>query len=89
MSDLRSRLIRLAHAKPELRPDLLPLLKQGAKQLPPFEKLTPAQREKATEYMKEDPFFKRTLPKSGPAATWNSYVRENSSEAEDAWAAIK
>jgi len=31
MSDqaLRSKLIRLAHAKPELRPVILPLLKQG------------------------------------------------------------
>ena len=27
MSDLRNKLIRLAHAKPELRKDLLPLLK--------------------------------------------------------------
>lgn len=26
---LRSKLIRLAHAKPELRPSILPLLKQG------------------------------------------------------------
>lgn len=30
MSDLRSRVIRLAHAKPELRPALLPLLKEAA-----------------------------------------------------------
>lgn len=30
MSDLRSRIIRLAHAKPELRPALLPLLKEAA-----------------------------------------------------------
>lgn len=29
MSDLRSRVIRLAHAKPELRPALLPLLKEA------------------------------------------------------------
>ena len=31
MSDLRSKLIRLAHARPELRSDLLPLLKEAAK----------------------------------------------------------
>lgn len=30
MSSLRSKLIRLAHSKPELRSDLLPLLKQAA-----------------------------------------------------------
>lgn len=30
MSDLRSRVIRLAHANPELRPALLPLLKEAA-----------------------------------------------------------
>ena len=30
MTDLRSKLIRLAHAKPELRPALLPLLKTGS-----------------------------------------------------------
>ena len=29
-SDLRSSLIRLAHAQPQLRPALLPLLKEGA-----------------------------------------------------------
>lgn len=32
---LRSKLIRLAHAKPELRPVLLPLLKQAASPLGP------------------------------------------------------
>lgn len=31
MADLRSKLIRLAHAKPDLRPVLLPLLKEAAK----------------------------------------------------------
>lgn len=31
MSDLRSKLIRLAHQNPELRADLLPLLKQETK----------------------------------------------------------
>ena len=31
MSDLRSKVIRLAHARPELRGQLLPLLKQAAK----------------------------------------------------------
>ena len=31
MSDLRRRLVRLAHSKPELRPHLLPLLKQAGK----------------------------------------------------------
>ena len=30
MTELRSKLIRLAHAKPELRKDLLPLLKRAA-----------------------------------------------------------
>jgi hypothetical protein len=30
MSTLRSRLIRLAHANPELRPVLIPLLREGA-----------------------------------------------------------
>jgi hypothetical protein len=30
MSDLRSRVIRLAHARPDLRPALLPLLKESA-----------------------------------------------------------
>ena len=30
MSNLRNKLIRLAHAKPELRADLLPLLKEAA-----------------------------------------------------------
>jgi len=30
MSDLRKNLIRLAHDNPELRPKLLPLLKEGA-----------------------------------------------------------
>jgi hypothetical protein len=47
MSDLRSKVIRLAHTKPELRPHLLPLLtgqsKQAAKPSPKdkaeFEKL--------------------------------------------------
>jgi hypothetical protein len=29
MSNLRSQVIKLAHAKPELRADLLPLLKEG------------------------------------------------------------
>ena len=29
-SDLRSSLIRLAHAQPQLRPTLLPILKEGA-----------------------------------------------------------
>lgn len=31
MSDLRNKVIRLAHSNPELRKDLLPLLKQAAK----------------------------------------------------------
>jgi len=31
MTDLRAKLIRLAHAKPALRPALLPLLKEAAK----------------------------------------------------------
>lgn len=37
MSDaaLRSRLIRLAHANPDLRADLLPLLEKQAGQIPP------------------------------------------------------
>ena len=35
MPSLRSELIRLAHANPELRPHLLPLLKQGAGYRPP------------------------------------------------------
>lgn len=30
MNTLRSRLIRLAHDKPELRPQLLPILKEGS-----------------------------------------------------------
>lgn len=29
MSDLRNKLIRLAHSKPDLRPDLLPLIRQA------------------------------------------------------------
>lgn len=33
MSHLRSKVIRLAHARPELRADLLPLLKQAAPKL--------------------------------------------------------
>lgn len=32
MTSLRSKVIRLAHAKPELRPHLLPLLKQSAEE---------------------------------------------------------
>lgn len=30
MSDLRNKLIRLAHSKPKLRPDLLPLIREAA-----------------------------------------------------------
>lgn len=30
MSNLRNKLIRLAHAKPELRPDLLPLIREAS-----------------------------------------------------------
>lgn len=37
MSELRTKLIRLAHSKPELRADLLPLLKQAAS-WSPYEK---------------------------------------------------
>jgi hypothetical protein len=32
MSDLRNKIIRLAHANPELRPHLLPLLKEGTQE---------------------------------------------------------
>jgi len=35
MSDLRSKIIRLAHVSPELRPHLLPLLKEGGRQKKP------------------------------------------------------
>jgi len=35
MNDLRKKLIRLAHANPDLRPRLLPLLKKGSKHVPP------------------------------------------------------
>lgn len=42
MSDLRAKLIRLASEKPELRKDLLPLLRQGMRRSRYFEfKLTP------------------------------------------------
>lgn len=34
MSDLRSKVIRLAHQNPELRPHLMPLLKEAAKSTP-------------------------------------------------------
>lgn len=47
--DLRGRLIRLAYTRPELRPSLLPLLKEAAVGLPPHV-LTQLLQEKAEDF---------------------------------------
>lgn len=49
MNDLRKKVIRLANAKPELRPVLLPLIKEGGD----LSKLPPALREQAEKKQEE------------------------------------
>ena len=53
MTDLRSKTIRLAYARPELRPVLLPLLKEAAPKLPKLKGLSPKSQKALDESVSE------------------------------------
>lgn len=53
MTDLRSKVIRLAHSRPELRPALLPLLKEAAPKFPKLKGLSPKTQKALDESVSE------------------------------------